>query len=259
VTVDTQGPAKFDPTLQRPIIDSVMAKKPDALLVAPTDVSAMQGPLQAAAAAGIKVVLVDTTVNDPSFAASQIASDNEGGGAEAFRAIAELNPDGGKIMVMSTDPGISTVDARVKGFEGAAGTDGKFTYVGIQYSHNDPAEAARLMTAALSKDPDIVGVFATNTFAAAGTATGVRQAGKQDQVAVVGFDAGPDQVKQLRDGTVRALIAQDPYQIGVDGVKQAVAALDGDEVTPEIQTGFHLLTQQNIDGEGAEYVYKSSC
>ena len=52
VTVNTQGPAKFDPSLQRPIIDSVVADKPDALLVAPTDVSAMQGPLQAAAPEG---------------------------------------------------------------------------------------------------------------------------------------------------------------------------------------------------------------
>ena len=79
-TVDTQGPTKFDPTLQKPIVDSVVASKPDAILIAPTDVSAMQAPLEAAAAQDIKVVLVDTTVEDPSFAVSQIASDNEGGG-----------------------------------------------------------------------------------------------------------------------------------------------------------------------------------
>ena len=67
-TVNTQGPAKFDPTLQKPIVDSVVASQPDAILIAPTDVAAMQAPLKAAAAAGIKVVLVDTTVEDPSFA-----------------------------------------------------------------------------------------------------------------------------------------------------------------------------------------------
>ncbi len=67
VTVTTQGPQKFDPTLQKPILDSVVASRPDALLVAPTDVQAMQQPLEQAAAAGIKVVLVDTTTNDPSY------------------------------------------------------------------------------------------------------------------------------------------------------------------------------------------------
>ncbi|WP_200940628.1 ABC transporter substrate-binding protein [Cellulomonas sp. Leaf334] len=257
--VNTQGPAKFDPTLQKPIVDSVVASQPDAILIAPTDVSAMQAPLKAAADQDIEVVLVDTTVEDPSFAASQISSDNEGGGAAAFEAIQTANPDGGKILVMSTDPGISTVDARVKGFEEAAAADSTFEYLGVQYSHNDTATAAQLITAALAKDPDIIGVFATNTFSAAGTATGVRQADKQDQVTVVGFDAGPDQVGQLKDGTVQALIAQDPYQIGVDGVDQAMAALTGGEVTPKIQTGFHIITAENVDGEGAQYLYKSSC
>src|SRR3954447_1534961 len=74
VKVTTQGPQKFDPTLQKPIVDSAVAAKPDAILVAPTDVKPIQHPLAAAAAAGIKVVLVDTTVNDPSFAVSAIAS-----------------------------------------------------------------------------------------------------------------------------------------------------------------------------------------
>ena len=76
---------------------------------------------------------------------------------------------------------------------------------------------------------------------------------------IVGVDAGHDQVAQLKEGTVQALIAQDPYQIGIDGVDQAVAALKGGQVNPKIQTGFHLLTMDNIDGDGKQYVYKSAC
>jgi len=257
--VEVQGPQKFDPTLQKPIVDSVVASKPDAILVAPTDVSAMEAPLKAAAKAGIKVVLVDTTVNDPSFAVSQISSDNVGGGKAAFDAIKQLNPDGGKVLVISTDPGVSTVDARVKGFEDAAKADSSFKYLGVQYSHNEPATAAKLVAAALQKDPDIVGVFATNLFAAEGTATGVRQADKGDQVKIVGFDAGPDQVKALQDGTVQALVAQQPGTIGEDGVEQAMAALDGKSTEKKIQTGFTIITKDNLDGEGGKAVYKSSC
>ena len=67
----------------------------------------------------------------------------------------------------------------------------------MQYSHNDPATAANLVSAALQKDPDIVGIFATNLFSAEGSATGVRQAGAKD-VTIVGFDAGPNQIKALR-------------------------------------------------------------
>lgn len=257
--VEVQGPQKFDPTLQKPIVDSVVASKPDAILVAPTDVSAMEAPLKAAEKAGIEVVLVDTTVNDPSFAVSEISSDNVGGGKAAFDAIKQLNPDGGKVLVISTDPGVSTVDARVKGFEDAAKGDSSFEYLGVQYSHNEPATAAKLVTAALQKDPDIVGVFATNLFAAEGTATGVRQADKGDQVKIVGFDAGPDQVKALEDGTVQALVAQQPGIIGEKGVEQAMAALDGGSTEKKIQTGFTIITKENLAGEGGKAVYKSSC
>jgi ribose transport system substrate-binding protein len=259
VTVKTQGAQKFDPTLQKPILDSIVSSKPDALLVAPTDTTAMQQPLADAAAKGVKVVLVDTTVKDPSFATSAIASDNEGGGKAAFEAIKKLSPKGGKVLIMSVDPGISTTDARAKGFEDAVKADGKFTSLGVQYSHNDPATASQLITAALQKDPDIVGVFAANLFAAEGTATGVRQSGKTAQVKIVGFDAGPNQVKALKEGTVQALVAQQPGTIGQYGVDMAVAALDGGEVTPKVQTGFTVITKDNLTGEGAGAVYKSSC
>lgn len=259
VSVDTQGPTEFDPTLQRPILDTVIASKPDALITSPTDTSALTAPLTAAVDSGIKLVLVDTTIDDPSIAVSSIASDNVGGGAEAFNALKALVPEGGKVLVMSTDPGVSTLDQRVKGFEDAVKADSSFTYVGVQYSHNDPAEAARLITAALAKDPDIVGVFAGNTAAAEGSATGIRQAGKEGQVKIIGFDAGPAQIKQLKEGTVQALIAQSPEQIGRDGVEQAVAAIRGEKVTKEIQTDFAVITQDNVDTEGAKYVYKSTC
>jgi ribose transport system substrate-binding protein len=220
----------------------------------------MQTPLQVAAQNGSKVVLVDTTVKDPSFATSAIASDNVGGGKAAFQAIQKLNPNGGKVMIMSVDPGISTTDARAKGFEDAVKADSKFKYLGIQYSHNDPATAANLMTAALQKDSDMVGVFAANLFAAEGTATGVRQTNKGNQVKVVGFDAGPGQIKALRAGTVQALVAQQPAVIGQYGVDMAVAALDGGQVTPKVQTGFTVIDKDNIDTpEGQAAAYKSTC
>lgn len=257
VTVNTQGPTKFDPTLQKPILDSVVSSKPDAILIAPTDVKAMQAPLAAAAQAGIKIVLVDTTTQDPSYAASQVSSDNVGGGAAAFAAIQKLAPNGGKVLVISTDPGVSTVDARVQGFETAAKADSKYNYLGVQYSHNDPATAASLVTAALQKDPDIVGIFATNLFSAEGSATGIQQAGKKGQVKIVGFDAGPDQIKALKDGTVQALVAQQPGYIGQQGLNQAIAALDGGTVTPKIQTGFTIIDSSNVDTTDA--AYKASC
>jgi ribose transport system substrate-binding protein len=259
-TVTTQGAQKFDPTLQTPILQSVIASKPDAILIAPTDVSAMQQPIAQAKAQGIKVVLVDTTLKDPSVAVSAISSDNSGGGKAAFDAIKKLAPAGGKVLGVGVQPGISTTDARDKGFADAAKADSKYQYLGVQYSQNDPAKAASIVSAALQKDPDIVGIFASNLFSATGAATGIRQAGKQNSVKIVGFDAGPDQVKALQDGTVQALIAQQPGTIGIDGVQQAIKALKGEPTTPTIKTGFSIITKDNLNtAEGKAAAYKASC
>ena len=257
--VQVQGPTRFDPSLQTPILDSVVQSDPDAILIAPTDITAMERPIQNAADSGAEIVLVDTTLENPDMAVSQIASDNIGGGRAAFEAIEQANPEGGQVLVVGTDPGISTLDARVEGFEQAVAENPDFEYVGVEYSHNEPAEAAQIVTSALQANDNIVGIFAANLFAAEGSATGLRQAGAED-VTLVGFDAGPAQVDALQDGVVPALIAQTPYEIGRLGVEQAVAALEGGEVQEEIQTDFVIVTQENIDDpEVSQFLYRSEC
>jgi ABC-type sugar transport system, periplasmic component len=263
VNLQVQGPDKFDATLQNPLLDAVAAAKPDALLVAPDDVKASVTPLKRIQDAGGKVVLVDTTVDDTTIGVSRISTDNKLGGEKAAEALNTLmNGASGKVLVISTDPGVSSVDARIAGFEEAVKT--KYTNFTLasdaQYSHNEPQQAARIVQAALQRDPDIVGVFATNLFSAQGTATGIRAAGKQGKVKVVGFDAGPDQIKQLQAGDVQALVAQKPYDIGVRGVEQAANALTSKPVEASIATESIIVTKDNLsDPEVSKYIYKDKC
>jgi len=259
--VTTVGPAKFDATLQKPILDSIVAKKPDAILIAPNDVNAMQKPLENAAKQGIKIVLVDTTVKNPKFAASAISSNNFAGGREAFNAVKKLVPGGGQVLGIGVKPGISTTDARDSGFKSAANKDSKYTFIGQEYSDNEPAKAAQITTAAIAANPNLKAIFASNLFSAQGAATGIKQAGKEGQIIVVGFDAGPDQVKALKAGTVQALIAQQPYSIGEQGVEQAIKAINGQKTKKKITTGFTILTKDNVNstaGKAAQYLSKCS-
>jgi len=152
------------------------------------------------------------------------------------------------------------VDARIAGFNKKAASLGMKLVSKAQYSHNEPATAAQIVSAALAKDPDLKGVFATNLFSAQGVATGIRQAGKSGKVKVVGFDAGPDQIKQLKAGQVQALVAQKPYDIGVQGIDQAVAALTAKKVTKNIATASLIVTKANLSNPSVnKYIYKSSC
>jgi ribose transport system substrate-binding protein len=257
VDLDFQGPDQFDATLQTPIVNGVVAKKPDAILIAPTDAKAMYVPIKQAADAGIKIVLVDTTLEQADLAVSQIASDNVGGGKSAAKALADAIGGSGAVFVNNTKPGISTTDQRAEGFQSEAKTLG-LDFTGMEYNQDQPDKAAAITKAQLAKNPDLKGIFATNLFGAEGAATGLREAGAQDKVKIVGFDAGPKQVKDLQDGLLQALVAQKPADIGAQGVQQAVAALKGDPTKAKIGTGSAILTKDNLS-QNQDSIYKSSC
>ena len=55
------------------------------MLIAPTDTKALYAPIKQMADTGTKIVLVDTTLDQPDMAVSQIASDNEAGGKTGGR------------------------------------------------------------------------------------------------------------------------------------------------------------------------------
>jgi ribose transport system substrate-binding protein len=260
-TLDVAAPDEFDASLQTPVVNAVVAKKPDAILVAPTDTKAMIPSLTVAKQAGIKLVFVDTTTeNGAELAESEIASDNEEGGREAARTLAKLTGEKGSVLVINVKPGISTTDARAKGFEEELKNYPNMKSVGVEYSNDKPEIAAAKATAALAAHPDLVGIFGTNLFSAEGAATGLRSAGASEKVKIVGFDAGPKQVEDLEQGIVQALIAQKPADIGKAGVEQAIAALKGEPVQKKIGTGFVVVTKENMnDPDVKPFLYKSSC
>ena len=154
-------------------------------------------------------------------------------------------PSGAKVLVISTDPGVSSVDARVAGFNEKAAELGYVLVSETQYSTTPPRPRPRSISAALAADPDLAGVFATNLFTAQGTATGAKQAGG-DQLKIVGFDAGPDQVKQLEAGDVQALVAQKPYTSGTRASCRPCRPQRRRDHRADIQTPSSVVTADNI-------------
>lgn len=259
--VNVQGPQQFDPSLQTPIVNAVVASNPAGLLIAPTGNKAMFVPISEAAAAGIKVALVDTTLLNPSPAVTAIATDNLQAGAAAADELAKLISGRGKVMAIAFQAGASTSDERQRGFEVEIKKFANVTYVGFQVSGNDPSKAAAEVTSTLAADPDLAGIFATNDRSAEGAATGLRNAGKVGVVKIVGFDAGEAQVRQLEHGLVQALIAQRPYQIGVDGVDAIANALrGGTDVMRALTTGTVTITKENLgNADIQQALYKDRC
>jgi len=260
-TIDTQGPAQFDQTLQTPILSAVVQSKPDAIMMAPNDAQGMIAPIQAAIDAGIPVFLVDTTINSD-IQLADVSTDNVEGGRQAAIGLAGAIGEQGKVFVINVKPGISTTDQRQQGFEEEIAKYPNIEYLGSEYCNNDANRAAEIATARLQSDPDLAGIFGTNLFAAQGGAAGVRQAGKQGVVKMVGFDAGPTQVQDLRSEVVDILIAQHPGEIGETAVQLIVDfLLTGQAPDPKkVVTGATIVTLENIDDpEVARYLYVADC
>lgn len=260
VNYSVQGPNEFDPEEQIPILNAVVAQQPDAILIAPTDRTALIGPLQAAQDAGITVVLVDTIVDDESIGISRIATDNTEGGRVAGEALLDLIGGKGKVFVNTTEPGVSTVEERQAGFEEVIQGEPDVEYLGVEYNNDDPTKSAQITSSVLAANPDLAGIFATNLFSAEGAATALRDAGKLGEVKIVGFDASPGQVDQLEEGLVQALVAQNPREIGSQGVETAVASLRGESFEDQITTPLTVVTQDNLeDPEVRDTLYLGEC
>ena len=258
---EEQSPEQFDPSVQIPILNSVIAKKPSAIIIAPTDTKALIAPLRQAADAGIKVILVDTTIDDTSFISSSIASDDLAAGGVAGKQLAALIGEKGSVVTINTKPGISTSDARVKGFTDQIKTYSGITDLGVQFSNNDAGKSAAIVTASLAAHPDLAGIFVTNTIQGTGAATGLRGSGKAPgAVKVIGFDAGPSGIQALEDGTIQGQVVLKPLDEGTTALATAADAIAGKDVQKQIGTGSLVATKANLnDAEIQKYLYKASC
>jgi len=258
-SIKVQGPASFAAPQQIPIVQAVTATKPAAVLIAPTDEKALIAPMQAMKAAGIKVLQVDTTVSNTSSVTASISSDNELGGKLAADYLAKsLGKKGGSVVVMNEQPGVSTTEGRIAGFVKEIKKFHNIKLLKTQFTGDNPAQAASTISSLFSANPNLGGVFATNVLVAEGTDTGLKTAGVAGKVKIVGYDADPTQVADLKKGVVQALVAQEPYQEGVDGVQQAVNALTGKHVTKSILTKLAVLTKANLAAKSS-FIYKSHC
>ena len=259
--LDVQGPAEFSPAEQTPILNAVVQANPDAILIAPTDTAAMVGPIQTAISQDIAVFTVDTFI-EKDIALANISSDNVEGGKQAAKALAKAIGEKGKVFCISVTPGISTTDQRQQGFEEGLKDYPDIEYLGTEFCDDDANKAASIANAKTQSTPDLAGIFGANLFSAQGAAAGSRQAGKEEQVKIVGFDAGPTQVRDLRSNTVDALIAQHPADIGSRGVQMAVDYLKSDKKPSQkqVMTGLTIVTRENLkQPEIEKYLYEAEC
>ncbi len=251
-----QGASDFNPVTQVPVLQAVIARKPDVILIAPTDKQQLIAPLKQAVDAGIPVITVDTFIDDGKyqdgegpgdFPLSYIATDNVLGGFLAGVALAQKIDERGKVYVSNVKPGISTTDQREQGFKLAMRQYPNITVLDTQFNDDDANKAAAQVQAVYARNQDLAGIFGANLFSAIGAADGVKALGQSGKIRVVAFDAPTRIVDDLKSGLIDLAVAQHPAEIGYYGVMTAFAVINHQSVPPHIGTGATIMTKDNID------------
>ena len=263
VGLEFQGATTWDPALQIPVVQALLAKNPSALLLTPTDGTALAPVVDQYISAGIPVLTIDTGLEDSSKLAGVIASSNEQGGQAAAAALGEAIGGKGSVAIISGAPGATTDVARAKGFtDELAANFPDVKILDIQYSKSNAATAASQVQALMLANPDLSGVFGVNGNSATGAANAIAQAGKKGEIRVAGYDAEPATVKLLKDGSIEILVVQDFVQEGKLGVQYAFAAMNGETADiPEetVLDNIIATTANSDDPEISKYFYIESC
>jgi ribose transport system substrate-binding protein len=257
VSVKVDGPSSFAATAQIPVVNSVTASHPGAAIVAPDDVTALLSPLRQMQSAGVKLVEVDTATV-PALGVTQITSDNAQAGSLGATTIASLMHDKGTILVVSTAPGVSTEDLRIKEFKKVLAKYPNLHIISTQYDDANPETSVSDVSGVLSAHPTLGGIFTTNLLSTEGVETALKQTHTAGKIQFVGSDGAAEQLADLKANVMQGIVLQMPFKEGELSVQAAYDALSGKKVPAPRQVGVVALTKRNLR-TNAKFIYQSHC
>jgi ribose transport system substrate-binding protein len=235
------------------ILENAVAEKPAAIVISPTEFKALGKPIDEAAKK-VPIIGIDSSADSKAFS-SFLTTDNVQGGRIAADGLAEAikakyGKDEGDVALITSLPGVGSLDARAKGFkEELAAKYPGLKLVADKVADGKATTGLNIMTDLITAYPNLRGVFASNLIMAQGAGQAIAENKKADTIKLVGFDSDDKLVGFLKDGTIYALVVQDPYRMGYDGIKTALAISKGEKVEKFVDTGANLITKENMGGE----------
>jgi ribose transport system substrate-binding protein len=240
-------PAETDYSRQIEIMDSMIARHVSGIALAATDKNALDASIERAAKQKIPVTVFDSGVASTSFQ-TFVATNNFAAGQAAGRKLAELIGGRGMVGMVANAPGsVSTMD-RESGFKDVIAKEfPKIKIVAEQFSMSDRAKGLAATENILTAHPGLAGIFASAEPASVAAAQAMKSRNVAGKVKLVGFDSGEVLVEDLKDGSIDALVAQDPYKMGYEAVKSVVDALDGKTPPKKIDLPAVVITKADLD------------
>jgi ribose transport system substrate-binding protein len=233
------------------ILENAVSGKPAAIVIAPTQFAALGKPIDEAAKKA-KIIGIDSAADSKAFT-SFLTTDNVQGGRVAADGLAaaitaKYGKAEGDVALITSIAGVGSLDQRAKGFKEQLAAK----YPGLKLVVDKVADGMattglNIMTDLITANPDLRGVFASNLIMGQGAGQAIAENKAADKIKLVAFDSDDKLIKFLTDGTIAALVVQDPYRMGYDGVKTALAASKGEKVEANVDTGVNLITKENMN------------
>jgi len=253
VEIQWKGPMKEDDRAQQiSVVEQFVTDGVSAVVLAPLDDQALLRPVREADQKNIPVIVIDSGLKGDvgKDFVSFVATDNYKGGVIAGDQLSKLLDNKGKIVLLRYMEGSASTAERERGFLDAVHKHPDMQLILENRYAGATMDSAKIET---SNMLDVLrqadGVFCPNESSTLGMLLTLRQNGIAGHLKFVGFDASDPLVDALKTKEIDALVAQDPYKMGYEGVKAAVDHIHGKDVKPQIDTGVHLITLDNLDSQ----------
>jgi ribose transport system substrate-binding protein len=241
-----------DATGQIGMLERAVASNPAAIVIAPAQFSALGKPIDDAAKK-VKIVGIESAA-DTKAVTSLLATDNVKAGGIAAEALATAitktyGDTEGNVVIISSKPGAASLDQRAKGFKEVLAA--KYRALNIVadkvIADGRPSTALNVMKDVIVNTADLRGVFVSDPMMAQAVGQAVAENKSGDKINVIGVGADEKLVKLLQDDTFAGLVVEDPFRMGYDGVKTALAVSKGGQVSANVDTGAALITKANLN------------
>jgi ABC-type sugar transport system substrate-binding protein len=247
----TESDGQNSATKQTADIEAALVQKVNAIVISPLDVNALAPAIEEAVKAGVPVVTIDRRVDGVQGILAHVGADNVKGGEAQGELIMKLFPNGANVMNLQGQSGASPAIDRNKGLHNVLDKAAdKYKFVFEDTAGFDRAKGLSMTESALASmqsPPDVI--VCANDDMALGALEALKARNLVGKVKLIGFDALPEALGQIRDGNMTATIEQSPGGQARGALDTLVAFLrDGTKPAEQVTLLTPIaITKDNLD------------
>ncbi|MZQ86349.1 substrate-binding domain-containing protein [Paenibacillus sp. 5J-6] len=229
-------------------MNDFITNKVNIILVNAVDSKGISSAVSRAKEAGIPVIAVDVSADGG--VNTVVTSDNYLAGKLAGEYIVKRLHGKGNVAVIDGPP-VSAVTDRISGFEEAIKGSPGIKVVAKENGRGSREVTVSMMENILQtyKKGEIDAVFATNDPSGVGATIAAEQAGRDQEMFIIGVDGAPDAINVIKENkSFVATSAQYPFEMIKIAMDEGFKALKGDKLEPLIKIPVDLITEDNVGG-----------